>query len=259
MTPFSEFSPAVARGIRFVLTDIDDTLTYQGRLHPETYFALASLRDAGIKVIPVTGASAGWCDLIARMWPVDGVIGENGGLYFRWEGRKMRRGLWLSELDVERNMIRLREAAGRIIAGAAGAMTSWDQRYRETTYAIEPENITASDVTARLTEEWRKLGASCTVNSLWVLAWYGGFNKLEMSRRMMTELFARDIEAEREAFLYVGDSVNDEPMFEFFPYSAGVSTIAKFEGQLRSPPRWVTKGPGGAGFVEVANAVLEAR
>jgi 3-deoxy-D-manno-octulosonate 8-phosphate phosphatase KdsC-like HAD superfamily phosphatase len=171
----------------------------------------------------------------------------------------MRRGLWLSELDVERNMTRLCEAARRIIAGAAGAKTSWDQRYRKTTYAIESANIAVSEVTARLTKEWRNVGANCTVNSLWVLAWYGEFNKLEMSRRMMAELFAMDLEAEREAFFYVGDSVNDEPMFEFFPYSAGVSTIKKSESQLRNPPRWVTKGPGGTGFVEVANAVLRAR
>jgi hydroxymethylpyrimidine pyrophosphatase-like HAD family hydrolase len=83
--PFSEIPGAALSEIRHVLTDIDDTLTHEGRLPGETYLALERLHAAGFKVIPVTAGSSGWCDLIARMWPVDAVIGENGGLYFRRE------------------------------------------------------------------------------------------------------------------------------------------------------------------------------
>ena len=69
------------QNIRFVLTDMDETLTYKGRLQARTYQSLEMLQHAGIKVIPVTAASAGWADQMARMWPVDGVIAENGGLF----------------------------------------------------------------------------------------------------------------------------------------------------------------------------------
>ena len=64
--------------IDWVLTDVDDTLTWQGQLPPETLIALSKLRDSGKKVVAVTGACAGWCDHIAQLWPVDAVLGENG-------------------------------------------------------------------------------------------------------------------------------------------------------------------------------------
>jgi HAD superfamily hydrolase (TIGR01484 family) len=86
MKPIQEMMRDEARGLRFVLTDIDDTLTDGGKLRAEAYTALWSLREAGLKVIPVTGRPAGWCDLIAREWPVDGVIGENGALALWEEG-----------------------------------------------------------------------------------------------------------------------------------------------------------------------------
>jgi hypothetical protein len=82
--PVSQMSAAEASGIRYVLMDIDDTLTTAGKLPAAAYAALWRLHEVGLKVIPVTGRPAGWCDLIAREWPVDGVVGENGALAF-WE------------------------------------------------------------------------------------------------------------------------------------------------------------------------------
>jgi hydroxymethylpyrimidine pyrophosphatase-like HAD family hydrolase len=81
--------------VRFVLTDMDETLTYRGRLSARTYDAMERLQDAGVKVIPVTAAPAGWCDQMARMWPVDGVISENGGLFIQRDGEYgVRRKFW---------------------------------------------------------------------------------------------------------------------------------------------------------------------
>jgi hydroxymethylpyrimidine pyrophosphatase-like HAD family hydrolase len=73
---------------------------------------------------------------------------------------------------------------------------------------------------------------------------------------MMAQVFALDIEAERQKFLYVGDSLNDEPMFGFFPNSVGVSTVTRVLAHMSAPPRWVTRGPGGRGFNEIARALL---
>src|SRR5579863_7817278 len=113
MLPFHEFPPARLRKIRFVLTDMDDTLTFRGRLQSATYAAMEDLRSAGIVVVPVTAAPAGWCDLIARMWPVDAVIGENGGFYFRRDDdvRTVRREYWLPVGERVRSMARLSEIA----------------------------------------------------------------------------------------------------------------------------------------------------
>ena len=77
--------------IKFLLTDIDDTLTDEGLLGPEAYASMWALHRAGVKVLPITGRPAGWCEMIARQWPVSGVVGENGGFYFRYHNKKMHR------------------------------------------------------------------------------------------------------------------------------------------------------------------------
>ncbi|HVM81258.1 MAG TPA: HAD-IIB family hydrolase [Stellaceae bacterium] len=263
MRPLEELPPAARRKIRFVLTDMDDTLTFRGRLSGATYGAMEKLREAGFVLVPVTAAPAGWCDLIARMWPVDAVIGENGGLYFRREadGQAIQREFWLPADERARAMARLAETARGILLAAAEARPASDQPFRETTWAIEP--LGRGDRRAATAEEvarvWRAAGMRSTINSLWVLGWVGDFDKLAMSLRMASELYAADLSSERDAVIYVGDSLNDEPMFEYFPNSVGVSMVAQYLDRMRAPPRWTTRGPGGAGFVEVADALLAAR
>src|ERR1700730_1371174 len=101
--PLTVFHAALRAAIRFVLLDIDDTLTTEGRLTASAYGALENLSRRGLRVIPVTGRPAGGCDLIARFWPVDAVIGENGAFYFRYDHdvRSMTRGFWLSAEERE--------------------------------------------------------------------------------------------------------------------------------------------------------------
>ncbi len=209
-------------------------------------------------VVPVTAASAGWCDLIARMWPVRAVVGENGGFYFTADraGQAVRREFWLSPEQREHSRARLREVAEQILRSVSGATQASDQPYRQITWAIEPsEPAPAEEVAAA----WHAAGAHWTINSLWVLGWFGDFDKLSMSLRLAREVFAADLANDREAVLYVGDSLNDEPMFRFFPNSVGVSTVAAYLDRLEATPRYLTTKAGGAGFVEVAEAVLAAR
>lgn len=259
MRPIAEFPAAAARNIRLVLTDVDDTLTCEGRLAASTYLALERLERAGIVVIPVTAAPAGWCDLMARMWPVRAVIGENGGLYFAREGeeRELRRGFWLSAAERAGSMARLAAMAERIRTQFPEAATAADQPYRRTTWALEVSGD--DDLACRVADAWREAGAAATINTLWVLGWLGGFDKLAMARRMARELLEIDLAAEQDSVLYVGDSLNDEPMFRFFPHSVGVATVAEYLDRLSAAPRWVTRGPGGEGFVEVTETLLAAR
>lgn len=258
MRPLSEFPAASLRRVRFLLTDIDDTLTFEGRLAAETYAAVEALDRAGIAVVPVTAAPAGWCDLIARMWPVRAVIGENGGFYFsRDRGAGIiRRVFWLPAAARAESMARLAAAARHILATLHEARPAEDQPFRQTSWALTPARPAAAE---RLAAAWRAAGARSTINSLWVLGWFGEFDKLAMTQRLMREEFGGDAAAERDGVIYVGDSLNDEPMFGFFPQSVGVATVNAYLDRLRSPPRYVTSGPGGAGFVEVARAILAAR
>ena len=86
MDALAAMSPVEARGLRALFTDIDGTLTdAEGRISADVFAAMERAGAADLPVVPITGRPAGWADLIARTWPIDGVVGENGGLYFRRE------------------------------------------------------------------------------------------------------------------------------------------------------------------------------
>jgi HAD superfamily hydrolase (TIGR01484 family) len=253
--PFEQFPPALRGKIRFVLTDVDDTLTDGPRLPAASYMAIERLHDAGITVIPVTAAPAGWCDLMARMWPVDAVVGENGGLCFRHDRANgiIGRHYWAEPTERAEANARLATLGAAIAAALPDAQIAHDQRYRETTLAFRNRDAAQSEeILVRL----RAAGARATLNSIWVIGWFGDFDKLTMTRRMMAELFATDLSLGAECCLYIGDSLNDAPMFGFFPYSVGVSTVRRYADRMPALPRWITCGAGGAGFVELADMLL---
>lgn len=243
-------------GIRVVLTDMDETLTFRGRLAARTYDALERLQQAGIKVIPVTAAPAGWCDQMARMWPVDGVIGENGGLFYRRDGdHGVARQYWHGS-DRQTVLSRLAAMGDYIRSSRPSARLADDQAFRLTSLAFARAGTPAED--AALLSALREAGASATINNLWVLGWLGGYDKLAMTRRVLAESYGIDIDADRDAVLFCGDSTNDAPMFGFFRHSVGVSTVRNYLAEIAVPPAWITDGPGGNGFVEAVDAVLAA-
>ncbi|MBS7543177.1 HAD-IIB family hydrolase [Ancylobacter oerskovii] len=259
MRPLRDAAPSTFAGVRFVLTDMDETLTYRGRLAARTYGALERLQQAGVTVMPVTAAPAGWCDQMARMWPVDGVIGENGGLFFRrdGEGHGIRRLFWHGEGDRPAVAEELARIARAVQAAVPSARLAEDQPFRLTSIAFaQPEDPGERSAIA---SALRAEGAEVTLNNLWVLGWLGGYDKLAMARRVLADGYGLDVAAEPEAVLYVGDSTNDAPMFGFFPHSVGVSTVTRYLQEIATPPAWIAAGPGGEGFVEAADAVLAAR
>jgi HAD superfamily hydrolase (TIGR01484 family) len=247
------------RDVRFVLTDMDETLTYHGRLAARTYDALERLQKAGVKVIAVTAAPAGWCDQMARMWPVDGVIGENGGLFFARtaEGYGLTRTFWHPDDDRMAINNRLTQIGRQVRAAVPSAAFAEDWPFRQTSLGfMRPED---PDERAAIIAALREAGADVTVNDLWVLGWLGGYDKLSMTRRVLAASYKVDIDVDRDAVLYVGDSTNDAPMFGFFRHTVGVSTVRRYLPDIPTPPRWITEGPGGAGFVEVADAVIASQ
>lgn len=260
LRPIAELDPATLAPVRFVLTDMDETLTWRGRLSAATYTALERLQAAGIRVIPVTAAPAGWCDQMARMWPVDGVIGENGGLYFHRQADG-HDGIALSfwhhatgaraEADAK-----LRLAAEAVARALPAIRPAADQPFRLTSLAYSDPGPA---LRGPLIETLRAAGLQVTLNNLWVLGWVGAYDKLAAARRVLASHYGLDIDADREAVLYTGDSTNDGPMFAFFRHTVGVSTVLDYRDRLVALPRWITRGPGGSGFVEAAEAVLASR
>lgn len=266
LRPLRQLSAEDARRIRVVFCDIDDTLTTDGRLPAVAYTAVEKLTDAGIDVIPVTGRPAGWCDLIARFWPVAGVVGENGAFYFRYdrEARRFEQVFVLSEEERVTLQRRLKKVGARILARVPGCALATDQPYRIHDLAIDfcedvaPLDAAAIDEIVRIFE---RAGATAKVSSIHVNGWFGDYDKLTMIRRIARNVLALDLDrhAHRRKALYVGDSPNDEPAFGFFENSVGVANVLAFEDRLEKPPAFVTGKTGGEGFAQVARLLLRHR
>ncbi len=264
MRPLADWPREERARIRRVFTDIDDTLTLDGRLPAIAYAAMERLAAAGIAVVPITGRPAGWCDHIARMWPVEGVVGENGAFWFRHDParrRLVRR--FLEEEGVRRRNRRRLEALGRrILAEVPGCALASDQLYRESDLAIDwCEDVPPLDepAVARILELFREAGCTAKVSSIHVNGWFGDYDKLTMTRLFAREALGFDLEAERGSCCFVGDSPNDEPMFRFFRPAVGVANLARFAEHMRDLPAYITRRAGGEGFAELAGALLDAR
>lgn len=241
-----------AADVRYILHDIDDTITDEGKLLPEAYAALWALHDAGFRVIPVTGRPAGWCDMILRQWPVDAVIGENGAFVDYFDGPRKER-FFHPSVPRQRLHEKLLEIEAACLKGVPGCRVSKDQHYRICDLAIdfnEDEPKLGFAAAEKIKEICESFGAVAKVSSIHVNTWFGDYNKVSMAQLFLEQVFHEmDIQSK---VIFFGDSPNDEPMFQFFPLSVGVANIQPFLGGLAHPPAFVTKNRGGRGFAEGA-------
>ena len=264
MRPLAEFPLAQRSRIRGLLFDIDDTLTTGGRLTAAAYAAMENLHRAGLLVIPITGRPAGWCDHIARMWPVDAVVGENGAFYFRYDpaARNMVRRYALSGEQRAAGRARLAAVRDQLLQEVPGCAVAADQHYREADLAIDycedvPRLPPAA--VAKIVALMQQAGLTAKVSSIHVNGWFGNYDKLSMSIAARLECFGINLDARRDEFAFAGDSPNDAPMFAFFPHAVGVANIREFRGQLSTEPAYVTQAGSGAGFCELVDFLLAAR
>ena len=261
MQPLSSLTHQQLAGVRWVLTDIDDTLTDDGKLTPEAYTALWQLHRAGIGLIAVTGRPAGWCDAIARQWPVDAVVGENGALVFFEHKGKLERMYHPNAADPETVKTRLERLWEAVHSEVPRARIAKDQFARMFDLAIdfaEEYPRLTRDEGARIHTACIQAGAEAKISSIHVNAWFGRYSKLDMSERYLREHHGVDIYAPSYGVAYLGDSPNDSPMFEAVPMSIGVANVRDFTDELDPAPRYVTEQRGGGGFAEFTQAVLAA-
>lgn len=281
MLPLNAWPLENRRLVRGVFTDIDDTLTTEGAITPEALAALAALRDAGLPVIAVTGRPVGWSEPFAAAWPVQAIVAENGAVAlvpqaYRTPGgpdrptasagaslaRQGLRKLYLQDAATrDRNFARMQEVARRIVAEVPGASLAQDSAGRETDIAIDHSEFTHLPEPAirQVVALMQEAGMQATVSSIHINGWFGDHDKLAGARWILRELAGRSLDDEIEAWAYIGDSTNDQRMFECFAQSVGVANIARFVPQLTHRPRYVTHGERGAGFAEMARALLAAR
>jgi HAD superfamily hydrolase (TIGR01484 family) len=263
MQPITEMSHEQARAVRYVLMDIDDTLTRRGKLLAASYTALWRLQEAGLRVIPVTGRPAGWCDCIAREWPVDGVVGENGAFAF-WEEPQQDRLPLLKTMyhpnAVRNNHAALRRVRERALREIPLLRDSKDQFARLFDIALdfaEEEPVLPLSAAERVREIAAAEGAIAKVSSIHVNIWMGKYDKLSMTELFLRERFGW--QGTLTEAVFAGDSPNDEPMFARFPLSCAVANIRRYDGLLTRLPAFVASKECGEGFAEIARVLLEKR
>ena len=267
MKSITEMSPAEAGGIRYVLMDIDDTLTCGGKLLASSYNALWQLRESGFIVIPVTGRPAGWCDCIAREWPVDAVIGENGALAF-WE-EKGQGDLPVLKTIFHPNAAKndhpvLKKVRSRALAEIPGLRDAKDQFARLFDIALDFAEedpvlpLSAAEQVKAIAEEE---GAMAKISSIHVNIWMGNYNKLAMTHYFLNKHYdwnQRENNSLREV-LFVGDSPNDEPMFASFPLACAVANIRRYEKFIKNLPAFVASKECGDGFAEIVKTLIDLK
>ena len=269
MKPLDLWPTAARRELAGVFTDIDDTLTTKGAITPDALQALADLKTAGLMVIPITGRPIGWCERFmagppGSAWPVDAMVAENGAVAFVRGAGPQQPPTKLYQQDAatrHANQVRLRDIAARVAAEVPGVELSRDSAGRETDIAFDYAEFArhSPETVQQVLAVLERAGLQTTVSSIHIHGCFGDFNKWQGANWIVRELLGRDLAQELDRWVFVGDSGNDQVMFQHFTHSVGVANIARFVPQLTHLPRYVTQGERGAGFAEVAQALLAAR
>lgn len=244
-----------------IFFDIDDTFSTDGKITAEAYGAIWDLKKAGKYVVPITGRPAGWCDHIARMWPVDAVIGENGAFYFMLKNGKLTRTYAADPYARKTIKDKIKQAADDVLANVPGCALASEQEYREFDLAIDYcEDVPHLPSTSvdKIISILKKHGMTTKLSSIHVNAWFGDYNKMTTSKIFAKNEIGIDLDKDKDnaKIVFVGDSPNDEPMFAYFQKSVGVQNVSAFFERLTNKPNFITKSRSGAGFAEVARHVI---
>lgn len=269
MAPLSTWPLEHRRHIIGVFTDIDDTLTTEGVITPDALQALHALKAAGLHVVAITGRPVGWSEPFALSWPIDAIVAENGavalvnklgnGLHPNKTEHKQLLKLYQQEPATRSaNYAKMQQVLNHIERSVPGAQRSTDSPGRETDIAIDHSEFThlPPERIQQVVQLLQLADMHATVSSIHINAWFGEHNKLQGARWITQQLYGRNLDTEMNCWAYIGDSTNDQLMFEAFTHSIGVANIERFVPQLTHLPRYVTQGERGAGFGQFCDALL---
>ncbi|MBI1625673.1 HAD-IIB family hydrolase [Comamonas suwonensis] len=257
LRPLSELP--VPANLLGVLTDIDDTLTTDGVVPDHVVAAIARLKDAGLKVVPITGRPVGWSVPFASAWPVDSIVAENGAVALRRNAQGSLDKLYQQDAEERAsNFAKMQTVLEQIEATVPGAARATDSAGRECDIAVDHSEFTNMPQAQidQCMALMKAAGMNATVSSIHINGWFGEHNKLEGARWIVRELFDIDLDVTLGQWVYIGDSTNDQLMFQHMPHSVGVANIERFVPQLKHLPRYVTTAERGDGFVQLADQLL---
>jgi HAD superfamily hydrolase (TIGR01484 family) len=284
MIPLSQWPVEQRRNIIGVFTDIDDTLTTHGAITPDALQALADLKAAGLHVIPITGRPVGWAELLAARLPVDAIVVENGAVALKMvESRefsadlknipkigiqpayllpKMLSKIYQQDATIRvNNLARMARIAQQVLAQVPTATLSRDHAGRETDLAFDYKEFEdlPPEAVQHIVKLLQQAGMQTTVSSIHIHGCFGHFDKWLGAQWIVQQLFQRDLASELDKWVFVGDSGNDQAMFQHFTHSVGVANIRQFESQLTHLPTYITPSSRGAGFTEVVRVLLNSK
>ncbi len=252
----SEMTTEVLSNINGLLFDLDGTFVTKGRLKASTYQSLESLRLADIKTIAVTGRPAGWCDLIARWWPVDSVVGENGAFSYSRKNNKIYRKTFHPPVSHMKEQSKLNLLFQELLTKYNFLSLASDQSFRHWDLAIDisEEHEVSMNVSMDIVKFCEDRGANAAISDIHVNVWFGDYNKETMSLDVLN-----NFDIDKKETIFIGDSPNDSPMFRCFPFSVGVSSVRKYADMMDYLPTYVTEEDSGEGFTELANLILSTK
>lgn len=250
---------ALRQPVRALLSDVDGTMTSDGRIESETFAAIERLSAAGIAVVPVTGRSAGFGHTLLSTMPAPAVVAENGGVIFVREGHRTRKLLAVPDGERSTWRARMRAAMAEVTAALPELALSTDSAYREVDLALDwNEEVSLPVALAdRAVAMLRERGLAASRSNVHVNFAPPFFDKRTACLRLLGEVWGQGDALDEIA--YVGDSLNDAPMFDGFPISVGVANIWPLWPSLPHHPRYLTQQREGAGFRELAAHLLSLR
>ena len=259
--PLAQWPQSARCAIRGFMTDIDDTLTREGRIEPEALQALHDLAAAGLPVVAITGRPLGWSQAFAAAWPVAAIVAENGAVALIRDGLQLLTEFAQDASTRSANAGRLQAVAAQVLHQVPGAVLAQDSPGRVTDIAIDHSefvHLPPAQIEQALAL-MRQAGMNATVSSIHINGWYGEHTKWSAAQWMLRRLWGRELVDELQRWVYVGDSTNDQLMFQHFPQAVGVANLMRFAPQLKVWPAYLAPGERGVGFAQVAQAVLAVR
>ncbi len=262
MKPLSALDAGEARRLAGVVFDLDDTLLDHGALGEAAYGALFRLRESGLRLIACTGRPAGWGEVLARQWPVDAVVAENGAVAFMLDAH--RRLVAIDPLPPADRRARRRELlalADELITlfPAAALADDNDARRTDVTIDVGEHRLVTADTIRAIVALARTRGVRTLVSSIHLHLTLETDDKASGTLRLLVDHFAEDATGARFRHAFVGDSANDAAAFAGFGLTFGVQNVEAHLSGLTVPPRYLAPAPMGAGFAAIAERICALR
>jgi len=260
--PVTELAVEEARALHGVFFDLDDTLLSHGLLTRAAYDALWDLRGAGLRLVAVTGRPSGWGEVIARQWPIEGAVTENGAVVLAREGQGVARFERCSEAERQSRRIRLSRIVEevRVAVPEARLTDDVDARRADVTWDVGERVRLPPDRLAVILRIILAAGARSFVSSVHVHATFDTDDKASGAVAFLARAFGEDAgAAARARWAFVGDSGNDAACFAAFRVTFGVANVRAHLAKIPVTPRYVARAEMGEGFAEIARAVVAAR